>query len=158
MSTSASESIASVTREIVSPWKGRKGGVIPILQGVQHAFGYLPGEAMEVISEETKFSLAELYGVATFYAQFHLSPRGRHIIRVCRGTACHVRGSLGILERVQSELGLTHEQVTTPDLRFTLEPVACIGACGLAPVIMIDDETHGRLTKDKVPDIIARYE
>ncbi len=158
MSTSASESIASVTREIVSPWKGRKGGVIPILQGVQHAFGYLPGEAMEVISEETKISLAELYGVATFYAQFHLSPRGRHIIRVCRGTACHVRGSLGILERVQSELGLTHEQVTTPDLRFTLEPVACIGACGLAPVIMIDDETHGRLTKDKVPDIIARYE
>lgn len=158
MSTSASGSIASVTREIVSPWKGRKGGVIPILQGVQHAFGYLPGEAMEVISEETKISLAELYGVATFYAQFHLSPRGRHIIRVCRGTACHVRGSLGILERVQSELGLTHEQVTTPDLRFTLEPVACIGACGLAPVIMIDDETHGRLTKDKVPDIIARYE
>ena len=158
MSTSASESIASVTREIVSPWKGRKGGVFPILQGVQHAFGYLPGEAMEVISEETKISLAELYGVATFYAQFHLSPRGRHIIRVCRGTACHVRGSLGILERVQSELGLTHEQVTTPDLRFTLEPVACIGACGLAPVIMIDDETHGRLTKDKVPDIIARYE
>ena len=158
MSTSASESIASVTREIVLPWKGRKGGVIPILQGVQHAFGYLPGEAMEVISEETKISLAELYGVATFYAQFHLSPRGRHIIRVCRGTACHVRGSLGILERVQSELGLTHEQVTTPDLRFTLEPVACIGACGLAPVIMIDDETHGRLTKDKVPDIIARYE
>ena len=158
MSTSASESIASVTREIVSPWKGRKGGVIPILQGVQHAFGYLPGEAMEVISEETKISLAELYGVATFYAQFHLSPRWRHIIRVCRGTACHVRGSLGILERVQSELGLTHEQVTTPDLRFTLEPVACIGACGLAPVIMIDDETHGRLTKDKVPDIIARYE
>ena len=158
MTTSASESIASVTRKIVSPWKGRKGGVIPILQGVQHAFGYLPGEAMEVISEETKISLAELYGVATFYAQFHLSPRGRHIIRVCRGTACHVRGSLGILERVQSELGLTHEQVTTPDLRFTLEPVACIGACGLAPVIMIDDETHGRLTKDKVPDIIARYE
>lgn len=158
MSTSASESIASVTREIVSPWKGRKGGVIPILQGVQHAFGYLPNEAMEVISEETKISLAELYGVATFYAQFHLSPRGRHIIRVCRGTACHVRGSLGILERVQSELGLTHEQVTTPDLRFTLEPVACIGACGLAPVIMVDDETHGRLTKDKVPDILARYE
>ena len=158
MSTSASERIASVTREIVSPWKGRKGGVIPILQGVQHAFGYLPGEAMEVISEETKISLAELYGVATFYAQFHLSPRGRHIIRVCRGTACHVRGSLGILERVQSELGLTHEQVTTPDLRFTLEPVACIGACGLAPVIMIDDETHGRLTKDKVPDILARDE
>lgn len=154
----ATKDVAQVTREIVAPWKGRKGGIIPILQGVQHAFGYLPNEAMETVSKETKVSLAELYGVATFYAQFHLSPRGRHIIRVCRGTACHVRGSLGILERVISELGLADGQITTPDLRFTLEPVACIGACGLAPVIMVDDETHGRLTKDKVPGIIAKYE
>lgn len=154
----ATKDVAQVTRDIVAPWKGKKGGIIPILQGVQQAFGYLPNEAMEVISKETKVSLAELYGVATFYAQFHLSPRGRHIIRVCRGTACHVRGSLGILERVISELGLAEGQITTPDLRFTLEPVACIGACGLAPVIMVNDETHGRLTKDKVPGILAKYE
>lgn len=159
MSTAtATKDAVQVTKDIVAPWKGKKGGIIPILQGVQHAFGYLPNEAMEVVSQETKVSLAELYGVATFYAQFHLSPRGRHIIRVCRGTACHVRGSLGILERVISELGLEEGQITTPDLRFTLEPVACIGACGLAPVIMIDDETHGRLTKDKVPGILAKYE
>jgi NADH-quinone oxidoreductase subunit E len=157
MST-ASTDVAQETKNIVAPWKGKKGGIIPILQKVQHTFGYLPDEAMEVVSKETKVSLAELYGVATFYAQFHLSPRGRHIIRVCRGTACHVRGSLGILERVISELGLSEGKVTTPDLRFTLEPVACIGACGLAPCVMIDEDTHGRLTKDKVPAILAKYE
>lgn len=157
MST-ASTDVAQETKNIVAPWKGKKGGIIPILQKVQHTFGYLPDKAMEVVSKETQVSLAELYGVATFYAQFHLSPRGRHIIRVCRGTACHVRGSLGILERVISELGLPEGKVTTPDLRFTLEPVACIGACGLAPCVMIDEDTHGRLTKDKVPAILAKYE
>ncbi len=157
MSTTSTD-VAQETKNIVAPWKGKKGGIIPILQKVQHTFGYLPDKAMEVVSKETKVSLAELYGVATFYAQFHLSPRGRHIIRVCRGTACHVRGSLGILERVISELGLSEGKVTTPDLRFTLEPVACIGACGLAPCVMIDEDTHGRLTKDKVPAILAKYE
>ena len=157
MST-ATKDVAQVTKDIVAPWKGKKGGIIPILQKVQHEFGYLPDKAMVTVSEETKVALAELYGVATFYAQFHLKPRGRHIIRVCRGTACHVRGSLGILERVISELKLHEGEVTTPDLRFTIEPVACIGACGLAPCVMVDDETHGRLTKDKVPDMLSKYE
>lgn len=157
MST-ATKDVAQVTKDIVAPWKGKKGGIIPILQKVQHEFGYLPDKAMVTISEETKVALAELYGVATFYAQFHLKPRGRHIIRVCRGTACHVRGSLGILERVISELKLHEGEVTTPDLRFTIEPVACIGACGLAPCVMVDDETYGRLTKDKVPDMLSKYE
>ena len=157
MST-ATKDVAQVTKDIVAPWKGKKGGIIPILQKVQHEFGYLPDKAMVTISEETKVALAELYGVATFYAQFHLKPRGRHIIRVCRGTACHVRGSLGILDRVISELKLKEGEVTTPDLRFTIEPVACIGACGLAPCVMVDDETYGRLTKDKVPDMLSKYE
>ncbi len=157
MST-ATKDVAQATRDIVAPWKGKKGGIIPILQKVQQEFGYLPDEAMVTISEETKVALAELYGVATFYAQFHLKPRGRHIIRVCRGTACHVRGSLGILERVNSELELHEGEVTTSDLRFTVEPVACIGACGLAPCVMVDDETYGRLTKDKVPDMLSKYE
>ena len=147
-----------MTKDIVAPWKGKKGGIIPILQSVQHAFGYLPDEAMVTISKETKVALAELYGVATFYAQFHLKPRGRHIIRVCRGTACHVRGSLGILERVISELKLKKDEVTTSDLKFTIEPVACIGACGLAPCITVDEETYGRLTKDLVPGILSKYE
>ena len=94
---------ADVARKIVAPWKGKKGSVIPILQGVQHEFGYLPEAAMVAVSSETKVPLAELYGVATFYAQFHLSPRGEHIVRVCRGTACHVRGSLGIFEKIQRD-------------------------------------------------------
>jgi NADH-quinone oxidoreductase subunit E len=112
---------------------------------------------VETISEEMLIPLAEIYGVATFYAQFHLKPRGRHIIRVCRGTACHVRGSLKILERVK-ELLHVEENGTTEDLRFTLEPVACIGACGLAPVIMINDETFGRLTVEMVEGIISKFE
>ncbi|HOO63249.1 MAG TPA: NADH-quinone oxidoreductase subunit NuoE [Synergistaceae bacterium] len=151
------EEVVSKTREIVAPWKEKKGGLIPVLQATQEAFGYLPSEAMETISEEMLVPLAEIYGVATFYAQFHLKPRGRHIIRVCRGTACHVRGSLKILERVK-ELLKVEENGTTEDLRFTLEPVACIGACGLAPVIMVNDETFGRLTVDKVEGILAKFE
>ena len=135
-----------------------RDNLIPLLQAIQDRYSFLSPDAVRQVAEHLELSENDVYGVATFYAQFRFTPPGLHHVRVCQGTACHVRGSLGILERVQSELGLTHEQVTTPDLRFTLEPVACIGACGLAPVIMIDDETHGRLTKDKVPDIIARYE
>ena len=144
------------TKRIVAPWKEKKGGLIPVLQEIQGTFGYLPPEALETVSEELLLPLAEIYGVATFYAQFHLKPRGRHIIRVCRGTACHVRGSLKILEKIK-ELLQVEENETTEDLRFTLEPVACIGACGLAPVIMIDDETFGRLTVDKVEGILERF-
>jgi NADH-quinone oxidoreductase subunit E len=137
----------SIVQEITAPWKGKHGGVIPILQETQKRIGYLSREAMEAISEEMLIPLAELYGVATFYAQFHLKPRGRHIIRLCRGTACHVRGSAKIMERLISMLNV-QENGTTEDLRFTLEPVACLGCCGLAPVVMIDDDTHGRLTDD----------
>lgn len=151
------EEVAAKTREIVAPWKEKQGGLIPVLQAVQHEFGYLPTDAMTTISEELRIPTAEIYGVATFYAQFHLKPRGRHIIRVCRGTACHVRGSLKILEKVK-ELAEVEENGTTEDLRFTLEPVACIGACGLAPVMMIDDQTFGRLTPDRVGDILDQFE
>ena len=138
----------SLVREITAPWKGKHGGVIPVLQETQKQIGYLSREAMEAISEELSVPLAELYGVATFYAQFHLKPRGRHIIRVCRGTACHVRGRAKIMEKIMSMLGIA-ENGTTDDLRFTLEPVACLGCCGLAPVVMIDEDTHGRLTADQ---------
>jgi NADH-quinone oxidoreductase subunit E/NADP-reducing hydrogenase subunit HndA len=95
--------------------------------------------------------------VATFYSQFHLEPRGENIIRVCMGTACHVRGGDQILEKLQDELGVEDGE-TTQDLEFTLESVACIGACGLAPVIMVNDNTHGRLTPDEIPNILAQYE
>jgi NADH-quinone oxidoreductase subunit E len=151
------EEVAAKTREIVAPWKEKQGGLIPVLQAVQHEFGYVPGEAMTTISQELRIPTAEIYGVATFYAQFHLQPRGRHIIRVCRGTACHVRGSLKILNKVKDLTGV-EENKTTEDLRFTLEPVACIGACGLAPVMMVDDQTFGRLTPDKVAGILDQFE
>ncbi len=144
-------------QKIVTPWKGRKGGTIPVLQEVQKEFGYLPEDALMAVSREMKIPPSELYGVATFYAQFHLNPRGRHIIRVCRGTACHVRGSLTILDKIKKVLQV-EENCTTEDLRFTLEPVACIGACGLAPVMMVDEDTHGRLTPDKVMEVVNSYE
>ncbi len=142
------QDVRSMVQEITAPWKEKHGGVIPVLQETQRQVGYLSREAMEVVSEELGVPLAELYGVATFYAQFHLKPRGRHIIRVCRGTACHVRGSAKIMDRIMSMLSVK-ENGTTDDLRFTLEPVACLGCCGLAPVVMIDDDTHGRLTDDE---------
>jgi len=150
------EEVVSRTKEIVAPWKGRKGALIPILQETQSVFGYLPAEAIETISDELLMPTAEIYGVVTFYAQFHLKPRGRHVIRVCRGTACHVRGSLQLLEKVKEMLKV-EENGTTEDLRFTLEPVACLGACGLAPVMMIDEDTQGRLVPDKLGPILDQY-
>jgi NADH-quinone oxidoreductase subunit E len=143
-------------REIVKPWKGKQGSLIPILQAIQHDFGYLQEDAIEILSREIGIPTAEIYGVGTFYAQFHLKPRGRHIIRICRGTACHVRGSLKILEKVMDILKIS-ENETTEDLRFTLEPVACLGACGLAPVDMVNDVTYGRLTPDSIQPILENY-
>ena len=144
------------TREVTESWKGKKGAIIPVLQKVQEELGYLSSEAMETISQELKLPLAEIYGVATFYAQFHLKPRGKYIVRVCRGTACHVRGSLKIMDRFKEVLNVEDNE-TTDDLMFTLEPVACIGACGLAPVIMVSGDTHGRLEVDSVVKIIEEY-
>lgn len=153
----AVEEVTRRTKAAVAPWKESKGGIIPILQELQKEFGYLPMEALKVVSSELKIPKAELYGVATFYSQFHLKPKGRHVVRVCRGTACHVKGSLKILDKVKEELGID-ENETTDDLRFTLEPVACLGACGLAPVMMVDDESYGRMTPDKVKAVLDRYE
>ena len=151
------EEIRKKTRQIVEPWRNGTGGLIPILQQVQSEIGYLPLEALETISLELKIPTSEIYGVATFYAQFHLKPRGRHIIRVCRGTACHVRGSLKILNSVKEITG-ADENETTEDLRFTVEPVACLGACGLAPVMVVDTQTYGRLTPDMVQGILDKFE
>jgi NADH-quinone oxidoreductase subunit E len=101
--------------------------------------------------------ISQIYGVVTFYAQFHLNPRGRNIVRSCQGTACHVRGAKGILQEVRRQLGLEEGAVTTPDLRYTLETVACIGCCGLAPVLMVNDDTHGRMVPDSVKGILDQY-
>lgn len=143
--------------EVFTKYKGEKGALIPVLQQAQDICGYLPADVLHQISLELKIPLSKVYGVVTFYAQFHLNPRGRNIVRVCLGTACHVRGGAKILETIQKELGIS-DGSTTEDLRFTLESIACIGACGLAPVIMVNEDTHGRLTPDKVGAILAQYE
>lgn len=142
--------------ELIDGYKGKKGALIPVLQKAQDIFGYLPEEVMEAIADGLGLPLSQVYGVAIFYAQFHLKPRGKNIIRVCLGTACHVRGGQKIFERIQKELNV-EKNGTTEDLLFTLEGVACIGACGLAPVIMINDDTHGRLTPDDIPAILDKY-
>ncbi|MTI95582.1 MAG: NADH-quinone oxidoreductase subunit NuoE [Firmicutes bacterium] len=143
--------------QIISDYAGRKGALIPVLQKAQELYGYLPKDAMRRVADGLKLPLSQVYGVATFYAQFHLNPRGRNIIRVCLGTACHVRGAAKILDKIQTELGVGAGE-TTEDLRYTIEPVACIGACGLAPVLMVNDDTHGRLTTDKIPELLKQYE
>ncbi len=143
--------------ELLAELGSKKGTLIPILQRAQDMFGYLPREVLIRIGEKVGIPISQVYGVVTFYAQFHLEPRGRNIIRSCQGTACHVRGAKAILNELSSCLGLEGEEVTTKDLRFTLETVACIGCCGLAPVIMINDDTHGRLTPEAIKGILDKY-
>ncbi len=144
--------------ELLADLGSKKGTLIPILQKAQDIFGYLPKDVLIRISEKTGIPISQIFGVVTFYAQFHLEPRGRNIIRSCQGTACHVRGAKGIMAEIVKCLGLKEGEVTTGDLRFTLESVACIGCCGLAPVIMINDETHGRLEPSMIKGILEQYQ
>lgn len=143
-------------QEVFIKYKGKKGSLIPVLQAAQEIYGYLPGDVMKTISQELGLPFSNVFGVATFYSQFHLKPRGRNIIRVCLGTACHVRGGSKIIQAVEQQLGIKDGE-TTEDLRYTIESVACLGACGLAPVMMVNDETHGRLTPDMVAGLLAEY-
>ncbi|MDI6894392.1 MAG: NADH-quinone oxidoreductase subunit NuoE [Bacillota bacterium] len=131
-------------------------GLIPIMQDIQAEFGYLPREAVEEAAQWLKIPVSKAYGVITFYAQFHLKPRGKHVLRVCLGTACHVRGGEKVLEAVSKELGVAPGD-TTPDLKFTLERVACLGCCGLAPTMMVDDQTFARLNAQKVKEVLAQF-
>jgi NADH-quinone oxidoreductase E subunit len=142
--------------ELLAHYQGVKGALIPVLQEAQNIYGYLPKDVIKYIGQKMSIPTSQIYGVVTFYAQFHLTPRGKNIIRVCMGTACHVRGAKGILTAIEEELQVAVGK-TTPDLKFTIESVACIGACGLAPVIMVNDDTHGRLTPDRIPEILAKY-
>lgn len=143
--------------EVLNQYANVKGALIPVLQKAQNIYGYLPEEVLKIISEKLGVPLSKIYGVVTFYAQFHLNPRGRNIIRVCMGTACHVRGGAKIAEAVTKAIGIKNGE-TTEDLRYTFESVACLGACGLAPVMMINNDTHGRLTPDMVAELLAKYE
>jgi len=142
--------------ELLSNYRQKEGALIPVLQATQEIYGYLPKEAMRKIAIALKIPFSEVFGVATFYAQFQLKPRGKHIVRVCSGTACHVRGGKSVLETIEMELGIKSGE-TTEDLTFTIEPVACLGACGLAPVMVIDDQVYGKLTTQKIKEAIKNY-
>ena len=133
-----------------------KSVLIPMLQDVQHIYGYLPEEVLQELSDFIGLPLSRVYGVATFYNQFRLTPLGENVIKVCRGTACHVSNSANILYAIETELNVKAGQ-TTRDKKFTLETVACIGACSIAPVIAVNDEYHGRLTVKEIPGILKKY-
>lgn len=128
--------------------------LIPILQAVQDEYRYLPEEVLNYVATALDVPPARVYGVATFYTYFALEPKGRHVIRLCDGTACHVKDSIPILDALRARLGVTAERKTTPDMLFTLETVACLGACGLAPVVMIDDVVHSRMTPEAAVKLI----
>jgi NADH-quinone oxidoreductase subunit E len=139
---------------LLDDWKGVKGNVIPLLQKTQEIFGFLPEESMREIARVTGKAAAEIYGVATFYAQFRFTPIGKHVMKVCHGTACHVQGADSLDTVVEQKLGVKPGSTTT-DGEFTIERVACLGCCSLAPVVMIDGEVYGRLTGDKLGRIVS---
>ena len=143
--------------EVINKFVGKKGLLIPLLQEIQNIERYLSKETLRYVSEKTGIKLAYIYGVATFYTMFRLKPQGKHIIRVCKGTACHVSGANSIANSVRQELNLTEEKDTTDDGLFTLMEVACLGCCSLAPVIMINDQTFGKLTSDSVKEVIKKF-
>jgi len=145
----------SKTEKIIQRRRGAKGALIPLLQEVQNTYGYVPAETIDLISKELSLYPVKIYEVLTFYTQFHLKPRGRHTIRVCQGTACHVMGGKEILDYLSDKLGIK-EGGTTADAKFSLERVACLGCCGMAPVVVIDDDFHGNCTIQKVAALLEK--
>jgi len=140
--------------ELLEPYKAQRGAVIPALQKAQALYGWLPREVLEVISSEMKVPLSQIYGVVTFYSQFYLTRRGRHICRQCDGTACHVRGAGRIIEVSEDHLGIKAGE-TTPDYRVTYEVVYCLGSCGLAPVASVDDKVIGHLVPETMVGVLG---
>ncbi len=136
--------------KILKTYHENSGNIITILQDIEKNFGYIPEEAVNWFSKKLDIPASRFYGVATFYSQFHLKPRGKNIITVCRGTACHVKGSERLINRLCLELDIPAGEETTSDLKFTIEKVNCIGACGIAPVTLINNTVHGRMTIDKL--------
>lgn len=140
--------------EIIDEYERNADKLIPILQKVQAEYRYLPEEIMTMIATSLGISPAKVYGVATFYSHFTLKPKGKYLIRICDGTACHVKRSTDLLDTMRERLGLTGTKNTTADMLFTIETVSCLGACGLAPVITVNDEVHGLMTPEKAVAVI----
>ncbi|MDY3032126.1 MAG: NADH-quinone oxidoreductase subunit NuoE [Clostridia bacterium] len=143
-------------KEFIELEKSQPGALMPVLQKAQEIYGYLPVEVQSMVAEGLGISLSEVYGVATFYSQFSLNPKGEHRISVCLGTACYVKGADKILEGLEQRLGIKCGECT-PDGVFSIDSCRCVGACGLAPVMMIDDDVYGRMTVDQIDDILKKY-
>ena len=143
-------------RDFIMTEKTERGALMPVLQKAQSIYGYLPIEVQSIIADELNISLSEVYGVATFYSQFSLNPKGEHRISICLGTACYVKGADKILAGLEERLGIKVGECT-PDGLFSLDACRCVGACGLAPVMLIDEDVYGRLTVDQLDDILVKY-
>lgn len=142
--------------DVMAEYKGTDGALIPVLHEAQEIYGYLPMEVQKDISEGLDIPLAEIYGVVTFYTQFSLKPKGKYRISICMGTACYVRGAAQILDKLKQQLGIEVGEVTDDGL-FSLDECMCMGACGLAPVMMVNDHVHGRLLPDEIEGILSKY-
>lgn len=143
-------------KKIIQQYRKKEGILISLLQDIQAIYGYVPEESIELISKELSIYPVEIYGILTFYTQFYLTPRGRHTIKVCQGTACHVMGGKEILDYLSDKLGISEDE-TTEDGMFSLERVACLGCCGMAPVVVIDNDFYGRCTIQKVDALVKEY-
>ena len=146
----------SVAEKILVHYKDVDGCLIPVLQKIQNEYGYLRETIINLVSERLNMSVSEIIGVATFYSQFHLKPRGKHIIKVCCGTACHVKNAKSLSAKIVGRLKINANE-TTEDRMFTFEEVSCLGACGIAPVVVVDKDVHGTLSPDKLEDVLDRY-
>lgn len=142
--------------KVIDGLKDTQGALMPVLQHAQEIYGYLPIEVQTMISDKMGIPLEKIYGVSTFYSQFSLQPKGQYRISVCLGTACYVKGSGAIFNKLEELLGITNGECTS-DGKFSLDSCRCVGACGLAPVMMVNDEVYGRLTVDEIPAILAKY-
>ncbi|MGF7060623.1 NADH-quinone oxidoreductase subunit NuoE [Brassicibacter mesophilus] len=143
-------------KQVIENSKDKKGALMPVLHEAQRIFGYLPIEVQTIIAEGLKVPLSDIYGVSTFYSQFTLVPKGQYQIGVCLGTACYVKGSQAIIDKIKEQLKL-EVGGTTPDRKFSLQATRCIGACGLAPVMTINEDVYGRLKAEEVPEILKKY-
>ncbi len=143
--------------QVIDEFRDMEGALIMVLHRAQEIFGYLPEDVQKIVAVELDLPLAEVYGVTTFYSYFSLKPRGKYRIAVCLGTACYVRGAAELVSAIEKQLNIKVND-TTSDGRFTLEVSRCIGACGLAPVMTVNDDVYGRLSPDKVPEILAKYQ
>ena len=144
------------TDEIIEHYGRKAASLIPIMQDIQAEYRYLPGELLTYVAKEIGVKEAKAYSVATFYENFSFEPKGKYVIKVCDGTACHVRKSMPVKEALMKELGLSNKKHTTDDMLFTVETVSCLGACGLAPAVMVNDEVHPKMTPEKMSELIAK--